>query len=179
MFSTPRPEPGHLLPALGSGLVVLLALPVFLVGGWGLGGWALAAVLWAAVHAIDALLLRARSTKASAAGSPAAIPKAGGSTTVTERSRSAHRAAANSETTAPYEWPTRCVAGSTNRSSQTASSSKSTRSTSGPGGKPRRFGTTSSKRSASGRCAPQGASRLTTLPWTSRRRGRDSDRVTK
>ena len=69
MFSTPRPEPGHLLPALGGGLVVLLALPVFLVGGWGLGGWALAAVLWAAVHAIDALLLRARNDAGTLAGS--------------------------------------------------------------------------------------------------------------
>ena len=30
LFSTPRPEPGHLLPALGGAVVVLLALPVFL-----------------------------------------------------------------------------------------------------------------------------------------------------
>ncbi|HET8529002.1 MAG TPA: hypothetical protein VFL60_08830 [Gaiellaceae bacterium] len=60
IFSTPRPEPSHLLPALGGSLVILLALPVFLVGGWSIGGWALAAVLWAALHAIDALLLRAR-----------------------------------------------------------------------------------------------------------------------
>jgi len=61
IFSTPRPEPSHLLPALGSGLVVLLALPVFLVGGWSIGGWALAAVIWVAVHGIDALLVRART----------------------------------------------------------------------------------------------------------------------
>ena len=45
------------------------------------------------------------------------------------------------------------------------------RSTSGPGGKPRRFGITSSNRSASGRCAAQVASPLTTLPWTRRTRG--------
>jgi hypothetical protein len=69
LFSTPRPEPSHLLPALGSGLVVLLALPVFLVGGWSIGGWALAAVLWVAVHAVDALQLRARTGAATLARS--------------------------------------------------------------------------------------------------------------
>jgi hypothetical protein len=69
IFSTPRPEPGHLLPALGSGLVVLLALPVFLVADLPLGGWALAAVLWVAVHAIDALLRRASRDAANVAAS--------------------------------------------------------------------------------------------------------------
>ena len=38
LFSTPRPEPGHLVPALGSAAIVLLALPVFLVAGWPLAG---------------------------------------------------------------------------------------------------------------------------------------------
>jgi hypothetical protein len=60
LFSTPRPEPGHLLPALGGAAVVLLALPVFLVTGWSLAGWGLAAVLWVAVHALDLLVARAR-----------------------------------------------------------------------------------------------------------------------
>ena len=69
LFTTPRPEPGHLVPALGGGLVVLLALPVFLVAGWAIGGWALAAVIWVAVHAIDALLLRARGDAANVAAS--------------------------------------------------------------------------------------------------------------
>jgi hypothetical protein len=67
LFSTPRPEPGHLLPALGSGLVVLLALPVFLVAGWPVGGWGLAAVIWVAVHAIDALLRRSKGDAANVA----------------------------------------------------------------------------------------------------------------
>jgi len=61
LFSTPRPEPGHVLPALGGGAVILLALPIFLVAGWSLAGWGLAAVLWAAVHAIDAVLYRSKS----------------------------------------------------------------------------------------------------------------------
>jgi len=60
IFSTPRPEPSHLLPALGGSLVILLALPVFLVGGWSLGGWLLALVVWIATHAIDVVLNRSR-----------------------------------------------------------------------------------------------------------------------
>ena len=44
LFSTPRPVPGRVLPALGGGLVILLALPIFLLAGWALAGWALAAV---------------------------------------------------------------------------------------------------------------------------------------
>jgi heme O synthase-like polyprenyltransferase len=60
IFSTPRPEPNHLLPALGGTLVILLALPVFLIGGWSLAGWALALAVWLATHAIDLLLNRAR-----------------------------------------------------------------------------------------------------------------------
>ena len=60
LFSTPRPEPGHLMPALGGAVVLLLALPVFLVAGWPLEGWALAAVLWFGLHALDLFLARAR-----------------------------------------------------------------------------------------------------------------------
>ncbi len=69
LFSTPRPEPGHLMPALGGSLVLLLALPVFLVAGWPLEGWGLAAVLWVAVHAIDLFLARARSRADTLRGS--------------------------------------------------------------------------------------------------------------
>jgi hypothetical protein len=61
LFSTPRPEPGHLAPALGGGIVLLLALPVFLVAGWPVAGWGLAAVLWVAMHVLDVFLARARS----------------------------------------------------------------------------------------------------------------------
>jgi hypothetical protein len=69
IFSTPRPEPGHVLPALGGGLVVLLALPVFVVAGWSIAGWALAAVLWIAVHSIDVLLHRSRPAAGNLAAS--------------------------------------------------------------------------------------------------------------
>jgi hypothetical protein len=55
---TPRPEPGHLLPALAGGVVLLVALPIFLVAEWPIGGWALATVLFVAVHALDLIVGR-------------------------------------------------------------------------------------------------------------------------
>jgi hypothetical protein len=55
---TPRPEPGHLLPALAGGVVLLVALPIFLVADWPIGGWALATVLYTAVHVLDLILAR-------------------------------------------------------------------------------------------------------------------------
>lgn len=58
VFSTPRPVPGRLAPALAGSAVVVLALPVFLVAGWPPAGWALAAVLWAAGQALALLLTR-------------------------------------------------------------------------------------------------------------------------
>jgi hypothetical protein len=57
---TPRAEPGHLLPALAGGAVMLLALPVFLVADWPIKGWALAAVLYAGVHVLDYVIARSR-----------------------------------------------------------------------------------------------------------------------
>src|SRR4029077_4172013 len=68
LFSTPRPEPGHLLPALGGGALVLLALPVFLLAGWSIAGWGLAAVLWIAVHGIDLVLRRTKAHTGNLAG---------------------------------------------------------------------------------------------------------------
>jgi hypothetical protein len=52
VFSTPRPVPSRRIPALAGGAVIVLGLPVFLVGGFPIGGWALAAVLWAAGEAL-------------------------------------------------------------------------------------------------------------------------------
>jgi hypothetical protein len=53
VFSTPRPVPSRRVPVLAGGAVIVLGLPVFLVGGFPLGGWALAAVLWAAAEALS------------------------------------------------------------------------------------------------------------------------------
>ena len=60
MFETPRPVPWRVVPALAGAAVIALALPVFLVAGWPLGGWALAAVLWVAGELLAALLARFR-----------------------------------------------------------------------------------------------------------------------
>jgi hypothetical protein len=58
MFVTPRPVPGRLAPALAGSVVVVLALPVFVVAGWPLDGWLLAATLWVAGQAFAWLLTR-------------------------------------------------------------------------------------------------------------------------
>jgi len=58
LLSTPRPAPGRRIPVLAGGAVVVLALPVCLVGGFPIGGWALAAVLWAAAEALGVWLAR-------------------------------------------------------------------------------------------------------------------------
>jgi hypothetical protein len=64
-----RPVPGRLIPALGGALVVLIALPVFLLMDWNLRAWALAAVLWIAVHALDLVLARLRTRQGNLAAS--------------------------------------------------------------------------------------------------------------
>jgi len=69
LFSTPRPEPGHLIPALGGAFLILLALPVFIIFDLSIGGWALAAVLWCAVHGIDLVLTQTRSRTGNLAAS--------------------------------------------------------------------------------------------------------------
>jgi hypothetical protein len=58
IFSTPRPVPSRLAPTIAAGAVIALALPVFVVAGWPLSGWALAAVLWAASQLFALLLTR-------------------------------------------------------------------------------------------------------------------------
>ena len=58
VFSTPRPLPSKLAPALAGGAVVVLALPVFAVAGWPLRGWLLAAVLWSSALVFSLLLAR-------------------------------------------------------------------------------------------------------------------------
>jgi hypothetical protein len=57
------------VPALGGGLMIVLALPVFLVAGWPLSGWAIAAVLWAGGHCFGLLLARFRPSPDNLAGS--------------------------------------------------------------------------------------------------------------
>lgn len=56
---SPRPLPDRRLPTIAGGLVVGLALPVFLAAGWDLGGWVLGAVMWA-MGLIAGILLNRR-----------------------------------------------------------------------------------------------------------------------
>jgi hypothetical protein len=58
ILGAPRPIPRRFAPALGGGLVIALALPVFLLAGWPLSGWAIAAVLWVGSQAFGLLLSR-------------------------------------------------------------------------------------------------------------------------
>jgi hypothetical protein len=60
LFATPRPVPGRLLPALGGALVLVVALPVFVLAGWRVEGWALGAVLWGGMQALTLLLARVK-----------------------------------------------------------------------------------------------------------------------
>jgi hypothetical protein len=66
--STPRPVPGRLLPLTGAGAVIAVALPVFLIAGWPLAGWALGAVLWVGGELLGLLLTRLRASSPGNAG---------------------------------------------------------------------------------------------------------------
>ena len=69
VLSTPRPVPARLVPALGASLVLVLALPIFLVAGWNVSGWALGTLLWIAVRAIGLLLDRVKGAGENTAAS--------------------------------------------------------------------------------------------------------------
>src|SRR5215204_1046906 len=56
ILGAPRPMPRSWVPALGGALMIVLALPVFLVAGWRLSGWLVAAILWAGAQGFGLLL---------------------------------------------------------------------------------------------------------------------------
>ena len=58
VFSTPRPVPNRRLPTITGAIVVSLALPVVLIGGFPVAGWALAAILWVAAELLGIWLAR-------------------------------------------------------------------------------------------------------------------------
>jgi hypothetical protein len=68
-LGAPRPIPGRLLPAAAGAVVIALALPIFLLAGWRLSGWAIAAVLWVGVQALGLLLSRIRPSPDNLAAS--------------------------------------------------------------------------------------------------------------
>lgn len=71
-MTAPRPLPNRTLPPLVSSAFIVLALPIFLLAGWPLRGWALAAALWAAGQ-VFGYLLRRFPLGAGNAGASAAV----------------------------------------------------------------------------------------------------------
>jgi hypothetical protein len=69
-WTTPRAAPPTALPTLAGALAVGLAMPVFLLAGWRVTGWALGATLWAGSTAFGWVLtrLRTRTGNLAAAG---------------------------------------------------------------------------------------------------------------
>jgi hypothetical protein len=69
-WTEPRTAPPTLLASIAGSIVVLVALPIFLVAGWRVGGWAIGAVLWFGAEAFGAVLtrLRTRTGNLAAAG---------------------------------------------------------------------------------------------------------------
>ena len=57
-FTTPRPLPNRIAPALVGTAAVVLALPIFLLAGFPLAGWLVGAGLWALAQAVGTLLAR-------------------------------------------------------------------------------------------------------------------------
>ena len=55
---SPRPLPARRLPVMAGALVVAFSLPVFVLAGWTLRGWALGALLWLASQALGLLFDR-------------------------------------------------------------------------------------------------------------------------
>jgi hypothetical protein len=72
-FTTPRPAPSVLLPVIAGSAAIALALPIYLVAGWRLSAWLLAATLWVAGQAFGFLLVRLRSIENLAASGVAAV----------------------------------------------------------------------------------------------------------
>ena len=58
ILGAPRPVPRTWVLPLAGCLVIVLALPLFLLADWRLSGWAIAAVLWLGVQGFGLLLGR-------------------------------------------------------------------------------------------------------------------------
>jgi hypothetical protein len=60
ILGAPRPVPRTWVAPLAGALVIVLALPIFLLADWRLSGWAIAALLWVGVQAFGLLLARVK-----------------------------------------------------------------------------------------------------------------------
>jgi hypothetical protein len=54
---------------VGAAVLIALALPIFLVAGWPLKGWALGAFLWAGLEALSLVIAQLRARTAGVASS--------------------------------------------------------------------------------------------------------------
>ncbi len=66
-WAQPRPLPQKLLPVAAGAIVLAIALPVFVLAGWRIQGWALGAVLWVGSQALGWVLTRLQSSTANLA----------------------------------------------------------------------------------------------------------------
>jgi hypothetical protein len=60
-LTEPRQAPPALRPAAAGGIVLAVALPIFLIAGWRVAGWGLGAVLWFGSELLGVVLTRLRS----------------------------------------------------------------------------------------------------------------------
>jgi hypothetical protein len=60
-WTEPRIAPPALMPAAAGGIVIAVALPIFLLAGWRVTGWAIGAVLWLGSEALGWVLTRMQS----------------------------------------------------------------------------------------------------------------------
>jgi hypothetical protein len=69
-WTQPRIAPPTLLPAAAGAIVLVVALPLFLLAGWPVAGWAIGAVLWLGSEAFGWVLtrLQQRTGNLAAAG---------------------------------------------------------------------------------------------------------------
>jgi hypothetical protein len=68
-LGAPRPIPNRLLPVAAGTAALLLALPIFVIAGWRIGGWAISAVLWIATQGLGLLLARIKPSPDNLAAS--------------------------------------------------------------------------------------------------------------
>src|ERR1700704_1977554 len=57
-WTEPRIAPPALLPAAAGAIVLAVALPIFLLAGWRVSGWAIGAVLWLGSEALRWVMAR-------------------------------------------------------------------------------------------------------------------------
>jgi hypothetical protein len=60
-WTEPRRAPRTTIATIGGGLVIAVALALFLLADWPVAGWAIGAVLWVASEAFGRLLARQRA----------------------------------------------------------------------------------------------------------------------